>query len=140
MGNHSLQLVTGKVRVDVNILGQAFNVESSLGVGAQNLLEFFDSSAQTNHSLLVVGQVCLVFLFNLFQEMFNKNVVVDTATKLGVKGNTLDHGFFLGETSNGNSQSGFSNVNKADVARLFFGQVIHTSNSVQQSGGSRFVL
>lgn len=120
---------------NIAILHDGLDVEGSLGVGGENLLELLATGHQTDHGLAVGLDVNLVLLLELGSEVINQHAVKVATTEMTVKSAGLDGQLTLDEGDNGDGVGGVANVDEADVAGLVLGEIGLGDTVTESSGG-----
>ena len=115
-----LKLFTGKGRVDVNLVGQALDVEHGLGVGREHLLELLNGNTEAEECLGLGVDVNLMLGLDLLCKVLRQVFVKLATTEVSVESSGLDHSLFLGEGGDRDSHGAMADIDKNDVAVFFF--------------------
>ena len=135
-----LERLSVQTRRRVDIVHDALDVEDTLQVGRQDLLEPLTRCRETEDGLGVGHDVDLVLLLELFSEMLDQRIVEISSSKVLVVRGTLDGELTFAESDDRGRVVGVTNVDKDDVLGVLdtLGE-IGLGDSVSESDGGGIV-
>lgn len=103
---------------DIDIWHDVLNVERSLGVGGQDLLELLNTDSETGVSLEVGVDINVVLLLELLGKVVDEDLVERTSTKVSVISGTQNLELTLLERNDGASVVGVTDIDESNSSWL----------------------
>ena len=140
LGDETLELDSSELGGRVDVVHDGLDVERSLGVGGEDLLELLASSGESEDGLGGGEDVDLVLGLELSGEVLNESEIEVSSSEVSVVGGRLDVELSLRESSDGDRVVGVSDVDEHDVlGRFRSGGEIRLGDSVTESDGGEVV-